>query len=190
MPTYAKPGSYQVTVTASGGGTKAVQVVPITVSPPGYDFDSGTQGWQAGQNTSAVAEVTSTANGPGTCVAGGCLQASGDDVPATTVRSAYVAPTTPLNLSAASTLSLDFNCWGGVPDATGYQAIVTLTGTDGSVLTKTYAVSPNTWTPLSLALTGWSSASSVSRIEVGFSAVGTTYSPWNGDFQLDDVTWQ
>ena len=190
VPADAKPGAYQVTVTASGGGTKAVQVVPITVSPPGYDFDGGTQGWQAGQNTAGVAEVTSTANGPGGCVAGGCLQASGDGVPATTVRSAFIAPATPLNLSAASTLSLDFNCWGGVPDATGYQAIITLTGTDGSVLTKSYPVSPNTWTPLSLALTGWSGASSVSRIEVGFSAVGTTYSPWNGDFQLDDVTWQ
>jgi hypothetical protein len=190
IPADAKPGPYQLTVTASGGGARAVQTVPITVTPPGYDFDSGTQGWQAGQNTASVAEVTSTANGPGGCVSGGCLQATGDQVPATTVRSAYVAPATPLNLSDASTFSLDFNCWGGVPDATGYQAIVTLTGTDGSVLTKTYPVSPNTWTPLSLTLAGWTGASSVSRIEVGFSAVGTTYSPWGGDFQLDDVTWQ
>lgn len=190
VPANAKPGVYQVTVSASGGGTKAVQLVPITVSPPGYDFDGGTQGWQAGQNTAAVAEVTSTANGPGSCVAGGCLQASGDQVPATTVRSAFVAPATPLNLSAASTLSLDFNCWGGVPGATGYQAIVTLTSANGSVLTKTYQVSPNTWTPLSLSLTGWSGASSVSEIEVGFSALGTTFSPWGGDFQLDNVTWQ
>jgi hypothetical protein len=190
VPTDAKPGTYQVTVTADSGGAKATQTVPITVSPPGYNFDDGTQGWQAGQNTAGVAQVTSTANGPGSCVSGGCLQATGNQVPATTVRSAYVAPATPLNLSAASTLSLDFNSWGGVPDATGYQAIVTLTGTDGSVLTKTYPVTPNTWTPLSLPLTGWSGASSVSRIEVGFSALGTTYSPWGGDFQLDDVTWQ
>jgi hypothetical protein len=190
VPADAKPGTYQVTVTASSGRAQAVQIVPVTVRPPGFDFDDGTQDWQAGQNTAAVAEVTSTANGPGGCVAGGCLQASGDEVPATTVRSVYVAPTTPLNLSGASTLSLDFNSWGGVPDATGYQAIITLTGTDGRVLTKTYPISPNAWTPLSLALTGWSGASGVSRIEVGFSALGTTYAPWGGDFQLDDVTWQ
>jgi len=190
VPADAEPGSYQVTVTASSGRAKTTQTMPITVSPPGYNFDDGNQGWQAGQNTAAVAMVTSTANGPGTCVSGGCLQASGDQVPATTERSAYVAPTTPLNLSGAGTFSLDFNSWGGVPDATGYQAIITLTGADGSVLTKTYPVSPNTWTPLSLALTGWSGASAVSRIEVGFSALGTTYTPWGGDFQLDDVTWQ
>ena len=190
VPTDATPGTYQVTVTASSGRAKATQTIPVTVSPPGFNFDDGTQGWQAGQNTAGVAEVTSIANGPGSCVAGGCLQATGDAVPATTVRSAYVAPTTPLNLSTASTFSLDFNSWGGVPDATGYQAIITLTGTDGSVLTQTYPVSPNTWTPLSLSLTGWSGASSVSRIEVGFSAVGTTYPSWNGNFQLDNVTWQ
>lgn len=188
VPADAKPGTYQVTVTASGGGARAAQTLSVTVRPPGYDFDSGTQGWQAGANASGVAEVTSTANGPGSCVSGGCLQVTGNQVPATTVRSAYVAPSTPLDLSAASTLSLDFNCWGGVPNATGYQAIVTLTGTDGSVLTKTYAVSSDTWTPLSLSLSGWSGASSVSRIEVGFSAVGTTYSPWGGAFQLDDVS--
>lgn len=30
----------------------------------------------------------------------------------------------------------------------------------------------------------------MSRIEVGFAAVGTTFSPWGGNFQLDNVTWQ
>jgi hypothetical protein len=123
-------------------------------------------------------------------VTGGCLQVSGAQVAATAVRSAFVTPATPVDLSGKSALSLDFNCWGGVPNATGYQATVTLTGTDGSVLTKTYTVSPNTWTPLSLPLAGWSGASSVSRIEVGFAAVGTTFSPWGGNFQLDNVTWQ
>jgi hypothetical protein len=29
----------------------------------------------------------------------------------------------------------------------------------------------------------------VTRIEVGFAAVGTTFAPWNGSFQIDDVTW-
>jgi hypothetical protein len=76
-----------------------------------------------------------------------------------------------------------------VPDATGYQATITLTGADGSTLRKTYPVSSDVWTPLSLPLTGWSGASAVSRIEVGFAALGTTYSPWGGDFELDSLTW-
>jgi Bacterial alpha-L-rhamnosidase 6 hairpin glycosidase domain/Bacterial alpha-L-rhamnosidase C-terminal domain len=189
VPEDAKPGTYQVTVTASGGGAHATNTVPITVTPPGYDFDTGVQGWQAGPNSAGVAEVTSIANRPGSCHSGGCLQVSGDEVAATDVRSASVTPTTPVDMSGAGALSLRFNSWGGVPDATGYQATITLTGTDGTTLTRTYPVSSDTWTPLSLPLTGWSGASSVNRIEVGFAAVGTTYSPWNGDFQLDDLTW-
>ncbi|HEY4457044.1 MAG TPA: alpha-L-rhamnosidase C-terminal domain-containing protein [Pseudonocardiaceae bacterium] len=187
VPADAKPGTYQVAVTASGGGARVTNTVPITITPAGYDFDTGTQGWQAGQNATGVAEVTSTANRPGSCEAGGCLQVSGAEVAAATTRTAFVSPATPIAMSG--TFTLDFDCWGGVPDATGYQTTITLTSTDGSTLTKTYPVSSDTWTPLSLPLTGWSGASSVSRIEVGFAALGTTYSPWGGDFQLDDVTW-
>jgi hypothetical protein len=110
-------------------------------------------------------------------------------VPAAAVRSAYVQPSTPIDMSDASALSLAFDCWGGVPGATGYQAIVTLTGSNGDVLTKTFPVSSDTWSTLSVPLAGWSGAGSVRRIEVGFSAVGTSYSPWGGNFQIDNVTW-
>ncbi|TKA06309.1 alpha-L-rhamnosidase-related protein [Actinacidiphila oryziradicis] len=190
VPTSAKPGSYPVEVTAAThGGVTAHDTVTVTVEPPGYDFDSGTMGWQAGQNATGVAQVTSIANRPGTCVSGGCLQVSGAQVAAASERSAYVTPAQPIDMSRASALTLDFDCWGGVPGATGYQAVVTLTGSDGSTLTKTYPVSSDIWTTLSLDLSGWSGASAVSRIEVGFRAVGTTYSPWGGDFQLDNVTW-
>ena len=190
VPATAAPGDYPIPVTAvSRDGATARDTVTVTVNAPGYDFDGGTMGWQAGQNASGVTQVTSIANRPGSCASGGCLQVSGDQVAAASERSAYVTPAQPLDLAAASTFRMDFDSWGGVPDATGYQAVVTLTGSDGSTLTKTYAVSSDTWTPLSLDLTGWSGASSVSRIEVGFQAVGTVYGPWGGDFQLDNVTW-
>jgi hypothetical protein len=66
---------------------------------------------------------------------------------------------------------------------------VTLTGSGGSTLTKSFAVSPDSWSTLSLDLTGWPGAAAVSKVEVGFHALGTTFSPWSGDFELDDVGW-
>ncbi|MDT4911199.1 MAG: hypothetical protein QOC66_327 [Pseudonocardiales bacterium] len=189
VPADAKPGTYPVTVSADANGVRAEDAVAVTVEPPGYSFESGTMGWQPGANTAGVARVTSFANRPGSCVSGGCLQVTGAQVPATTVRSAYVAPGQPLDLSAASTLQLAFNCYGGVPGATGYEAVVTLTGAGGAVLTKQFAVSPDAWTTLSLDVADWAGAAAVTRIEVGFAAVGTTFAPWNGSFQIDDVTW-
>lgn len=189
VPDGVQPGRYQVGVTATAGSETASDTVAVTVEPPGYSFDDGTMGWQAGQNASGVADVTSFANRPGSCASGACLQVTSQAVPATTVRSAYVTPQTPIDMSGASAFRLDFDSYGGVPGASGYQAIVTLTGTDGSTLTKTFPVPSDTWSPLSLDLAGWSGSSSVTRIEVGFSAVGTDYSPWTGAFELDDVTW-
>jgi hypothetical protein len=110
-------------------------------------------------------------------VSGACLQVTSQAVPATTIRSAYVTPQKPIDMSGASTFDLDFDSYGDVPGASGYQAIVTLTGSDGSTLTKTFPVQSDTWSPLHLDLAGWSGSSSVSRIEVGFSAVDTDYAP-------------
>jgi hypothetical protein len=190
VPASTKPGSYPVTVTASAGhGITATDTVNVTVQAPGYSFDSGTMGWQPGANASGVAQVTSFANRPGSCVSGGCLQVSTGGVAATTIRSASVSPTQPIDLSGASSLHLSFNCYGGVPGATGYEAVVTLTGSGASTLTKSFAVSSDSWSTLSLDLTGWAGAAAVSKIEVGFHALGATFSPWSGDFELDDVSW-
>ncbi|MEQ7005409.1 discoidin domain-containing protein [Actinopolymorpha sp. B17G11] len=163
---------------------------PWQVVLPHYTFDGDVQGWQAGQNVVGIEQVTSIANGPGHCFSGGCLQADTAAVPATTVRSVYLEPDEPLDMSEASAFSLAFNSWGSVPGATGYQVIVTLTGADGTTLTKTLPTSADSWTTLSLDLTGWAGASEVSRIEVGTSAVGTEYSPWDSMFQIDSVTWR
>ena len=190
VPASAKPGDYPVAVIATSGRVTAKDTVTLTVQPPGYSFDSGTQGWQPGTNASGVSDVTTFANRPGTCESGACLAVSTGGVAATTVRSAFVSPATPIDLSAVSTLKLSLNSYGGVPNATGYEAIVTLTGADGDVLTKSYPVSPDTWNPLSLDLTGWAGASAVSKLEVGFHAVGTDFSPWSSSFELDDISWQ
>lgn len=159
---------------------------------PKYTFDSDVQGWQAGQNVTGVAQVTSIANGPGTCYSGGCLEAETAPVDETAVRSVYLAPDQPLDMSGDSTFSLEFNSWGGAPGAdetTGYEATVTLTGADGSTLTKTFTTGADAWTSLSLDLKGWAGASAVSRVEIGFSSA-TGSDDWAGSFQIDNVSWQ
>ncbi|WP_320068840.1 hypothetical protein [Micromonospora sp. RTGN7] len=158
-------------------------------APTGYNFESGTMGWQPGQNVARVERVTSFANGPRTCYSGSCLQAVNEFIPSTSPRSTYIVPARPIDMSKKSTFKVQFNCWGGVQGATSYRAIVALTGSDGSRVIMTSYPQPNTWTTLSVGLTNWSSVSSVSRIEVTFQAVGTTYPNWAGHFQLDNATW-
>ncbi|MGW0227918.1 carbohydrate-binding protein [Actinopolymorpha singaporensis] len=160
---------------------------------PRYTFDDSVQGWQAGQNVTGVEQVTSIANSPGRCFSGGCLQANTASVAPTAVRSVYLAPDQPIDMSRASTFSLKFNSWGSVPgvdQATGYQVTVKLTGANGATLTKTFNTSADAWTSLSFELKGWTGASAVSRIEIGTRTADTDYGAWPGEFQLDNVTWQ
>jgi len=189
VPASADPGTYHLTIAARAGDAEASDTVTVTVEAPGFSFDSGTMGWQAGANATGVAQVTSFANRPGSCASGGCLEVHGASVAATAVRSAYVEPEDPLDMSGAAAFQIAFDCYGGVPGATGYQAVVTLTSVDGSARTKTFDVSSDTWSTLSVPLSGWSGATAVRRVEVGFSAVGTDFSPWTGNFQLDQASW-
>ncbi|MGW1062311.1 hypothetical protein [Micromonospora rubida] len=158
-------------------------------APTGYNFESGTMGWQRGQNIARVERVTSFENRPRTCYSGSCLQAVGEFIASTTPRSVYIAPAKPIDMSKKSMFKVQFNCFGGVQGATGYRAIVALTGSDGSRVIATLAPPADTWTTLSVNLANWSSVSSVTRIEVTFQAVGTTYPNWTGNFQLDNATW-
>ena len=104
------------------------------------------------------------------------------------LKSVSVAPATPLDLSAAKDMVLHMDSYGGAPGATGYEAVITLTGADGQQLTKAFPFSPDSWNSLSLDVSGWASRSRVARIEAGFRALGTTAS-WQPRFQLDDVSW-
>ena len=154
------------------------------------DFDGGVDGWQAGRNVASVASVGGFANGPGRPYAGsGALEASGESVPGGEERQVFLAPDRPLDLGPAKSFLVRLDSYGGAPGATGYQAVVRLTGAGGDVLEKTFTVSSDSWNTLELDTSSWAGRSSVTRVEVGFSAPGSTV-PWSSRFQVDQVEWE
>jgi hypothetical protein len=163
--------------------------VRLTRTETVSDFDDGVDGWQAGQNVQSVASVGSFANGPGRPYAGsGALEATARAVPGQDERQVFLAPAEPLDLGQAQSFLVHLDSYGGAPGASGYQAVVRLTGTGGDVLEKTFAVSADAWNTLELDVSSWAGRDAVSRVEVGFSAPGGTVD-WSPRFQVDQVEW-
>lgn len=192
VPASAASGDHPilVTFTASDGVTaRTSATISLSTSKTLYDFENGTQGWQAGQNVASEAQVSSFANGPGHCQQGnGCLEATGQSAPANGVHSVFVTPTQAIDLTQASTFSAYIDSYGGAPGATGYEAVVTLTGAGGQTLSKNLPMSNDTWNQLKVDVSGWAARNAVSRIEIGFHALGST-TAWTPRFQIDDVGW-
>jgi hypothetical protein len=190
LPASAAAGAEKVTARFTGSGVTSQDATAFTVSDNStlYDFESGTQGWVAGANVSSVSKVGSFANGPGKPQDGsGALDAESAGAPADAFRSVSVEPGSAIDLSSASTLTAHVDGYGGMPGATGYEAKVTLTGAGGEELTKTFPVTPDSWNALGLDVSGWAARSALSRIEIGFRAVGTS-AQWQPHFQVDSLT--
>ena len=49
-------------------------------------------------------------------------------------------------------------------------------------------MSNDTWNQLKVDVSGWAARNAVSRIEIGFHALGST-TAWTPRFQIDDVGW-
>lgn len=162
---------------------------PWALASAKYTFNNGAQGWTAGVNATNVRSVSTFANSPGTCVSGACLEVEGAAVPAADERAVQLKFDSPTDMSSASSFSFDVNTYG-IADATGFQVTVRLVPTTGATLSKSFTVKADSWTSLSFPLTGWTGSKSVARVEVAHRALGTTYSPWPGRFQLDNVDWK
>ncbi|MET3806152.1 hypothetical protein ABIB25_003161 [Nakamurella sp. UYEF19] len=185
----AASGSPTVKLTFSGSGATAVASVPFTLqrSTIIYDFESGTQGWTAGTGVTSLATVGSFANGPGRPEQGAAaLEAIGAGIAADSPRTVSVTPSSPLDLSGATTLALAMDSYGGAPGATGYAGTIVVTGTDGRTAQITAPISPDSWTTLTLDLSGFAGRSSVASISASMNAVGSSQI-WQPRFQIDDV---
>jgi hypothetical protein len=193
VPDDAASGDFTVpvTFTAQDGTTaQASATITLSVTKYLYDFEDGTQGWQPGQNVTSVAKVGSFADGPGHCDQGsGCLEATGSAAPASALHTVHVDPAQPLDLSQATSFIAAIDCYGGAPGATGYEAVVTLTGAGGQTMTKNLTMSNDTWNQLSVDVSGWAPRSAISRIEIGFHALGSD-TAWTPRFQIDSVGWK
>lgn len=170
------------------GGTRLD--VPLQLPPPTetvvYGFEHGPDGWQPGADVSAVQSVTGFPNGPGTPHGGTrALDATASVAPADAPKSVLVTPATPLDLSAAQSFTAWIDAYGGAPGATGYAADVTLWSGSAS-RTATLPMKTDQWNQLKLDLGDWAGRSSITKIEIGFRALGSS-ADWAPHFQLDDV---
>jgi hypothetical protein len=153
-----------------------------------YSFKDGTtDGWRAGTNVSTVAAVSSFLDGPMHPYDGPyALEAISDNLaPVSAPRTMTVTPASPLDLSAARTFYLRMDCYAYPNVATGYTATVTLTS-GGNSMTKTVPVLGNSWNPVAVSVASWPYRDHVTGISVTFAGVGST-TPWNPNFQIDDV---
>ena len=185
----AASGAPTLKVSYTGGGVSTSTSVPFTLQRTTilYDFESGTQGWVAGANVTSVAAVGSIANGPGRPEQGSsALEATAAGTAADSPRTISVTPATPLNLSGATTLAVAIDSYGGAPGATGYSGTIVVTSTDGTTAKITAPINPDSWTTLTVDLSGFAGRSSIASISASMNAVGSSQS-WQPRFQIDDV---
>lgn len=191
IPVDAATGDNVVTARLSwnGGTAEDSSTVRLSRTETISDFEGDADGWQAGENVTSVASVGSFANGPGRPYAGsGALEAVSAQVAGDVRRWVHLEPETPLDLAEARSLVVRVDGYGGLPGATGYEAVVRLTGADGTQVEKAFPISADAWNTLEVDLTAWSGKAAVGRLDVGFRAVGASQL-WLPRFQVDQVEW-
>jgi alpha-L-rhamnosidase len=147
-------------------------------------FETGAEGWVAGENSSGVESVTSFANGPGVASVGRrALEVQPAGSPAGDAwRSAKIALTEPVSTGSAHSLLVDLNGYGG--GGATHSARIVVTGADGATATIEQAVSPDAWNPVRVPLDDLS-GQAIKGIEVSFR--GSDGGGWPGRFQIDGV---
>lgn len=146
-------------------------------------FESGTEGWVAGENSSSVASVASFPNGPGRPSSGAkALEVTPDGSPPRGAwRSTSVTLDTPVSTDGAHSLVLDLDSYGG-PVST-YVARVVVTGATKTASVE-QGVTPDRWNRLVVPLAALE-GEDVTGVTVSFRADGAQ--AWGGRFQIDAV---
>lgn len=177
--------------THQGGTVTALLEAPDPEAVVVYGFDDGTtQGWQAGAGVDSVSAVSSFANGPTAPQAGSyALDAAAAVGPAGDPKVVFVEPAQPLDLSDAAEVVVWVDSYGGAPGATGYEVVLTLFSGTESVSVTSPDYQPDRWNEVVLDVSGWEGRSAVTRAEVSFRAVGSTFPTWNPHFQVDTFSW-
>lgn len=152
------------------------------------DFEKGTDGWVPGTGVDTVSRVTSFPNGPQIPLEGrGALNGAISSASAGTPKTVAVEPDGALDLAGASEVYAWVDAYGGLPDAAGYAADITLySGTESITGTNT-SFGHDRWNRVAVDVAGWEHLDSVTRIEVTYRVVGST-TPWTGaQLQVDEV---
>lgn len=147
-------------------------------------FETGTEGWTAGENTSAADAVTSFANGPGKASVGErALEMKPQGSPAGNAwRSVGATFDEPVETGGAIALAVDVNGYGG--GGASNHARVTATAVGGEVAEATLPIAPDSWSTVRVPLAELEGAP-ISAVTVSFR--GETAGGWPARFQIDAV---
>ncbi len=148
------------------------------------NFETGTEGWTAGENTSAADAVTSFANGPGKASVGErALEMKPQGSPAGNAwRSVGVTFDEPVATGGAIALAVDVNGYGG--GGASNHARITATAVGGEVAEATLPIAPDSWSTVRVPLAELDGAP-ISTVTVSFR--GETAGGWPARFQIDAV---
>lgn len=155
-----------------------------------YDFEDGTQSWEAGENVTRVEQVSGFPNGPFVPRTGqGALQATMADTLASEPRSVLVQPSEPLVLGdGAEEVYAWVDGYGGVPDATSYEVTLTIRSGEHELATVEENFVPDTWNRIAVDVSDWPHRSNITQIEVTYRVPGSEHMWPNGPLmQVDDV---
>lgn len=165
--------------------------VVLRLPPPSetvlYGFEDGTENWQPEQNVASVASVSGFPNGPGTPHGGTrALDAEGTLTAASALKTVGLSPSNALDLSNAQSVVAWIDAYGGAPGATGYAAEVTLYSGNESLTANLPSFKTDQWNEVVVDVGRWPYRNKITRIEIGFQAIGTA-AAWAPHFQVDDV---
>ena len=150
-----------------------------------HNFENDAEGWTGSENVSAVASVSSMANGPGVARLGSRLLEATvlPDIPANGWRSVSVNEPVPVPLGSANAFVAYVDGYGGAPSGP-YQARLRLEDSAGRVLEATQAITPNSWNEVRVPLADWN-GTDIAAVTISFRAAGDR--AWRGNFQVDRV---
>lgn len=155
-----------------------------------YDFEDGTQGWEAGENVIGVDQVDGFPNGPFVPRSGeGALQGTMGDALASEPRSVLVEPAEPIVLGdGAEELYAWVDAYGGVPDATSYEATLTVRSGEHELVTVEEDFVPDAWNRIAVDVSDWPHRDNITQIEVTYRVPGSEHMWLYGPLmQVDDV---
>lgn len=148
------------------------------------NFESGAEGWTAGENSSAAQAVTSFANGPGRASVGTrALEVQPAGSPAANAwRTVGTTFADPVATDGAMALAVDVNGYGGGGPA--HHARVVVTGVDGRSVELARPITPDSWNTVRVPLAELGGAA-ITGVAVSFR--GENANGWPARFQVDAV---
>lgn len=173
-----------------GGKFYVDNVRAETVGYNSGDFEYTTENWTADQNISSINTANSAyAFGiPAAYNGNKTLEVVMANTQGQSQRWIKKEFSTPMNFSQFNSFKFAFSAWKGAPGATSYTLYVRFTSKGGETLYQEISF-PGDYNPMqqfSIDLTNWVYKNAITKIQIGYSANGSTQT-WGGKFFIDNA---